>query len=234
MPKTAGGRNYCPKKEIALEPLNPREIQFRVRAGESPEMVAAATGWPVDRVVRYAEPPLGERAYVAEQAQKTFVHASRGGASLADLVLVNSGVDSLIWDSFYAEGQWIVSAQAGERTALWTYEPQGKTVHPVNDLSRIWMGLHADRVPEEEFSESDTVILETAEPVRLVAVPQLDPDTEGDLDDSTDDQKPADMEIEVVELDLDVTPQVPPKKIRRGRAKVPSWDEILFGGPKDQ
>jgi len=124
--------------------------------------------------------------------------------------------------------------RTGERTALWTYEPQGKTVHPVNDLSRTWMGLHADRVPEEQLSESDTVILETAEPVRLVAVPHLDPDIETDFDDTTDDQKPADMAIEVVELDLDVTPQVPPRKIRRGRAKVPSWDEILFGGPKDQ
>jgi hypothetical protein len=45
-------------------------------------------------------------------------------------------------------------------------------------------------------------------------------------------------EPEEQELPLDLpehpTPATPPKPVRRKRASVPSWDEIVFGGPKDQ
>src|SRR5450759_1817170 len=41
--------------------LTPREIQARLRAGESPEDVAQAAGVPVERVTRFEGPVLAER-----------------------------------------------------------------------------------------------------------------------------------------------------------------------------
>ena len=42
--------------------------------------------------------------------------------------------------------------------------------------------------------------------------------------------------IDATELPLDLpeqpTPAAAPKPVRRKRASVPSWDEIVFGGPK--
>ena len=50
-------------------PLRPREIQARVRAGESAEQVAASAGMALDRVLRFAYPVLQERSRVVAQAR---------------------------------------------------------------------------------------------------------------------------------------------------------------------
>lgn len=61
-------------------------------------------------------------------------------------------------------------------------------------------------------------------------------------DDGVTDSEPAAAERVITEpeeqeLPLDLpeqpTPAAPPKPVRRKRASVPSWDEIVFGGPKD-
>lgn len=219
------GLTQC-TKEPALEPLSPREIQFRVRAGESPEAIAESTGWPLDRVTRYAEPPLGERAYVAERARSTYIHLTRGGATLAEIIASTTGSTDLDWDSFYTNGQWVVTASVGIESAHWTFEPTGNTVHPINDTARSWMGLEPVRQvsgqPAQDAQVSDTVILEgtttsRTEPLRLVSVP---PSSESSLPE-TSIREPA------------APPVTPQKKSKRGRAKVPSWDEILFGEPKN-
>ena len=49
--------------------LPPRVIQARIRAGETPEQVAAASGARVERIMRFAHPVLQERARIAEQAR---------------------------------------------------------------------------------------------------------------------------------------------------------------------
>jgi len=221
-------------EERALEPLNPREIQFRVRSGESPEMVAAATGWPIDRVTRYAEPPLGERSYVAERAQRTYVHLTKGGATLLEIIGITTGQNIAEWDSFYLNGQWIVTASNGVETAQWTYEPQGNSVHPINSTARTWMGIEtAQSIPDS----SDTIIIEN-EPVRLVAVPALEKVVEQEAISEEDVAEEVVSEEGIAEqvlpLNIQPTPEksIPKKAKQRGRAKVPSWDEILFGGPK--
>ena len=53
--------------------LRPRDIQARIRAGETPEDVAAAAQTSVDKIMGFATPVLAERAYQAELAQKASV-----------------------------------------------------------------------------------------------------------------------------------------------------------------
>ena len=50
-------------------PLRPREIQARVRAGESAEQVSVSSGTALDRVLRFAYPVLQERSRVVAQAR---------------------------------------------------------------------------------------------------------------------------------------------------------------------
>ena len=52
-----------------------------MRGGESAELIAAETGWPLDKVMRYAEPLLAERVFIAEQARAVEVRRSGGGAA---------------------------------------------------------------------------------------------------------------------------------------------------------
>ena len=56
--------------EIEVEsPLRPKEIQDRIRAGETAEDIADAAGVPIERVRRFEGPVLAERAYRAQEAQ---------------------------------------------------------------------------------------------------------------------------------------------------------------------
>jgi hypothetical protein len=210
-------------------------------------MVAAATGWPIDRVSRYAEPPLGERSYVAERAQNTYIHLTKGGATLIEVVGQITGNVPADWDSFYLNGHWIVTASMGDDTAQWTYEPQGNSVHPLNSIARTWMGIQTHESQKNNATDSiadansvsdgsDTVIIEK-EPVRLVAVPSLDlaPDTHEPEEPPAPSSSSSSESDHELPLDIQPTPRSPATKKtkQRGRAKVPSWDEILFGGPKN-
>ena len=66
--------------EIEMDnPLRPREIQARVRAGESAEEVAASSGMPLDRVLRFASPMLQERERVVAQARTARVRRQAPG-----------------------------------------------------------------------------------------------------------------------------------------------------------
>src|SRR5215218_2555731 len=89
--------------ELELDnPLRPREIQARVRAGESAEEVAASSGMPLDRVLRFAYPVLQERDRVVAQARATMLRPK--DPPLGELVegrLIARGTDptTLGWDA---------------------------------------------------------------------------------------------------------------------------------------
>jgi hypothetical protein len=203
--------------------------------------VAQDTGWDVKRVIRYAEPPLRERAYVAQCASEVQLHHSRGSDTLERVVCNSLGLkpEELNWDSSHVDGQWLVQLDAPGylEQAQWSYEPSGKSVNPMNPAARILMGLEPTRDMHGSTSRESTIIVDTTSghaqlrvesnvhieaedspiaPVKLTAVPEL-----------FEIQEP---EIIAPPIDTPTEPIQPAsKKTRKGRAKVPSWDEILFG-----
>jgi hypothetical protein len=103
--------------------LRPRDIQARIRAGETPESVAQVAGTSVDKVMPYAAPVLAERAHVAQRAQRASIRRRPvdGGAissarTLGDAVgshLRSRNVDpeTVAWDAWRREdGRWTLSA----------------------------------------------------------------------------------------------------------------------------
>src|SRR6202166_3508602 len=76
--------------EIEVEsPLRPKEIQARIRAGETVEEIADAAGIAVERVRWFEGPVLAERAYMADQAQTASVRRqgdSSPGPRLGEIV----------------------------------------------------------------------------------------------------------------------------------------------------
>ena len=67
--------------------LRPRDIQARIRSGETPESVAQVAGTSVEKVMPYAAPVLAERAHVAQRAQRASIRrrpADGGGAERPD------------------------------------------------------------------------------------------------------------------------------------------------------
>src|SRR5690349_10461587 len=100
--------------------LRPRDIQARIRSGESPETVAAAAQTSIERIMTFASPVLAERAYVAQQAQKASVRRRTGegapgqlGAAVAER-LAGQHVDAedVAWDAWRRDdGRWTLVAE---------------------------------------------------------------------------------------------------------------------------
>jgi hypothetical protein len=122
--------------------LPPRVIQSRIRAGETPEQVAAASGTRVERIMRFAHPVIQERARVAEQARDARVRLSEGPAGVAleqfmtdRLRLIDADLESVTWDAYRSnDGTWqVIGAwQAGEKsgTTRWSFDIPSRTVAP--------------------------------------------------------------------------------------------------------
>ncbi|MBA3489155.1 MAG: DUF3071 domain-containing protein [Longispora sp.] len=125
--------------------LSPRDIQARIRSGESAEDVARVANVPVDRVLRYAGPVLQERAMLAQHARRTRLRTSDRGASLAEVVdarLSKHGVDAekVSWDAYRRDdGTWRVIATwpSGKSTAqaTWELDKARQIVVPSDDMS---------------------------------------------------------------------------------------------------
>lgn len=227
-----------------------------MRAGASPEVVASETGWPLDKVARYAEPPLGERAYIAEQASGVEISRSRGGSTLHESVCARLSVDTesdaVTWDAFRADdGRWVVTAlHDGTSVGTWLFEMVGRTVHPQDASARALMGAGPTEVPQESMvveqadAQASATAVDTPEPStrpRLVSItsdptsppPDVSRDHEPNHDISTVQPQ---QELEQTAL-VDETASAPRRtkrsKSKKGRASVPSWDEILFGATRD-
>src|SRR3954451_8569940 len=140
--------------EITMESsLRPRDIQARIRAGESPEQVAAAAQTTLDKVMGYAVPVLAERAHIADRAQRASVRRAGGeGPSrvLADAVaerLSARNVDpgTVEWDAWRREdGRWALVADylSGEsaRHAEFVFDAPGRYVLAEDDEARWLVG----------------------------------------------------------------------------------------------
>lgn len=174
-----------------MDTFSPREVQARVRAGESAEEVAADTGWAMDKVLRYAEPLLAERSFMANQAQTVEVRRSRGSVTLYDSceqVLGEPAMDSLVWDAHRRDdGRWIVTAAIDGDTAEWTYDHHGRNLHPLNDSARRLLGATPVAV-EEDVDIAEALDLATEVPVvreeadsrpHLAVVPSQEDDPSG-------------------------------------------------------
>jgi hypothetical protein len=115
----AGAPDSNGQLEIPMEStLRPRDIQARIRAGETPEAVAHAAGTSVEKIMPFAAPVMAERAHMVERAQLASVRR-RGGESgartLGDAVGAhlrshNVDPDIIEWDAWRREdGRWTLT-----------------------------------------------------------------------------------------------------------------------------
>ncbi|WP_265521395.1 septation protein SepH [Oerskovia flava] len=128
--------------------LPPREIQARLRAGQSVDEVAETAGIPTEQVRRYAGPVEAEQEYVIRRAQSTVVGHDADSPTLGDLAsarLTARDVDpeSVEWTAARETGKpWVLTAafRIGEktRTARWTYDPSSRALHDLDDEAR-WL-----------------------------------------------------------------------------------------------
>ncbi len=268
--------------------LRPRDIQSRIRAGQSPEAVAAAAGTTVERISAFAAPVLAERAHVAERAQRATVRRRTGDGApglLADAVserLHDGGVDAggVEWDAWRRDdGRWTLVAgyrvAEAPRRAEFVYDAAGRYVVPGDEESRWLVGegrpgarsrpAPAEQPAEQPAGQRDTALGVTSDDpgqlplgedaielvtgvaagsltedvavVRTLPAPAreesgpAEPPEAAEPVDAAEPTEPSER-TEPTEPSEAAEPVGRPRRPTRrakGRAAVPSWDEIMFG-----
>jgi hypothetical protein len=228
--------------------LRPKDIQARIRAGESPQAVAELAQVPVERIMVYVLPVLAEREHVASLARAAAVRRRYAGVPsrlLGDAVaqqLTAQDVDpeGAGWDAWRREdGRWTVTVDPGAGRAPGTYlfDVSGRYAVAADDAGRELIG----DVPPTAAADADEMAIATAVSDQAVEPPAAEPAVDAPADPkpspagarpSVADAGPDDTSGDQLTLDDMSAGAVPPTRKRRERKRpsVPSWDEIVFGG----
>jgi hypothetical protein len=202
--KTSQTGSTSGQLEIRMQSsLSPRDIQTRIRRGESPQSVADSAGVPVEQISGFAGPVLAEREFMSEQARKTSIrrkHIGGAGVLLGTLVdenIASSGgvPEEAVWDSWRREdGRWTVVVTPHDRThpATFLFDVKSRYVVPADEFAHDLVGdvalpdstdmaiadaVRAERRPEPAAGEPD-VVEEMMLDVGIVEVEALADDAE--------------------------------------------------------
>lgn len=213
--------------EIEMESaLRPRDIQARIRAGESLEAVAQAAGVPMAQIEPFAAPVIAEREHIAGLAQSNPVRragdavAHRSLRAVVSDRLLSRGIDadSVDWDAWRSgERRWNVrlSYESGSahRQADFTYDQTGRFSVAANEDARWLTGEHSsshgpqpgrkrhtdEASAERSHDDNDELAIVRAIQPQFEVTPDIDDDD--DLLTDSPDNEDAFAEGDLAEVD---------------------------------
>jgi Protein of unknown function (DUF3071) len=256
---TRGDHARIGQLEIQMESaLRPRDIQARIRAGETPDQVAQAAQTTVEAIMPYAGPVLAERAHIADRAQRASLRRSGESSGVPGTRTLGDGVaahlrpqnvdpDTVNWDAWRREdGRWMLTADyavAGRSgVARFAFDAPGNYVTVENDEARWLVGEHqTETTADAPLVGSPPDDLDLARQRRRSAVTADELPLGEDALELVSEPEAADPEDSTIDLSetaerIRAAEGEPPRREvskTRGRASVPSWDEIMFGGKTD-
>jgi len=228
-----------------LEPtVSIKEIQRLLRAGQTTEQIARDNNISIEKIERFAGPILSERIYIIDQAQQIVIRKEGGrdavtllGVVISRLAPRNIDSSELSWDTWRLEdGTWTIELHfpnsTGVGIAQWSFDSILRTVISMDENARWMMGDEpaprqlptAGLVPTEASHPSERRVIDVYSEFRKEV-------TQVDLEDVVEPIREVPR--------LAVIREEPDDEASRdgitARAKVPSWDEIMFGiKPEDK
>jgi hypothetical protein len=226
----------------AQDVMSVREIQKRLRAGESFEQIAREGQISVEKVERFSGPIMQEREYILDRAREIIMRrdAHRIEENFLDVVrtkLAPRGVDTdeITWNTWrLPDTTWHIELhypnRDGNGSATWVFDLARRALS-ASDENGAWL-IDEDAPVRVAKSEPGLVYAEPAHPSRSESsIPRIsdlfEPAVQPDAD-------PVDEVTEINEPPrLAVIRETPTAADSEdgitARAKVPSWDEIMFG-----
>jgi len=239
------------------EVMSVKEMQRRLRAGETMDSIARDGNISVEKVERFASPILQERIFIIDQVhglspRREGKDSGRDHLTFIELVISKLSprgvdIDALNWNTWRIEdGTWTIELhypnREGSGVAQFSYDGQRRSISALDDnaawmigeeapVRRIEPGIiysqptHPSRI-KAPTEQREPIRIDSA-PIRSVASSLDDlPDN-----DPTDEEFEAELTRETPRL-VSIRETPAPADKADGiiaRAKVPSWDEIMFG-----
>ena len=240
-----------PLRSVTSDPtteISIKELQARLRAGESMESISENGRVSMEKIERYSHPILQERSYIISLAQKAEIKKLKSTLNeVVEAKLSPRGVDMkhCEWNAYRNEdGTWHIlleyPTRDGKGNATWRFESTKRRIESDDDGAR-W-------IMDEEPAPMEAVVrpIRSEEaPPRLISIRSTP--TVASIDEYLDDTSDLDDKSQVVdgenyELDQDLSDELEldveiPSDARRDGVKrkvsIPSWDDIMFGTRKE-
>jgi len=221
-----------------------KEVQRLLRAGQTAEQIARDNNISIEKIERFAGPIISERIYIIDQAQQIAIRKEGGreavtllGVVISRLAPRNIDASELSWDSWRLEdGTWTIELHYPNNTgvgiAQWNFDATLRTVESMDENARWMMG---DEPAPRQLPTPGLVPTEASHPSERRII-----DVYSEFRKEVTEEEIEDIVEEIREVPrLAVIREEPDDEASRdgitARAKVPSWDEIMFGiKPEDK
>ena len=223
----------------AVESISVKEIQRRLRAGESFEQIAREGQTTVDKIERFSGPIMQEREYILTNARQLFMRkdAHRTDLTFGDVVLAKLAprgvdIDQISWNTWrLADGTWHIELhypnRDGNGIATWNFDLSRRALDATDD-NGAWL------IDEEAPARAASPAIIYAEPTHPSRIEEVKEEVQiprvADLFEAPE-EKAETPRLAVIRE----TPSVADSQDGiTARAKVPSWDEIMFGRKSEE
>ncbi len=168
--------------------LSPREIQSRLRAGETAEEVASAAGIPVARVARYEAPIAAERVRIVDEVRRATapgphrVSPGRFLGAVVDERLADDGLDPALAEWLarrQPDNTWMVTVDLADHHAEWSWDSAARRVRAHDSgAQRLLSPSRSSAESLIAVAQAAGVTAESANPSEFVSqpvVPEVEP-----------------------------------------------------------
>ena len=226
-----------------------KEIQSRLRSGESAAAISTTTDWSLEKIEKFSGPIMQERAYVIGLALQTQLRRDPSAPTLATATIAQlqpRGVDmsEVDWNTHRNDdATWTIVLQyptsdgRGSAEANWIFDSDNRTLVADDDGAR-W--ISGDEKPLRPNTPSHGMVFggeQSAPAPRLTAYSESVTVIENVSLSVVPDHEVSEDKDEDQEIQETPTESIPSDAKKDGvtkRIRIPSWDDIMFGTKKDE
>ena len=238
-------------KPVLEEPrvvLSPREIQDRIRSGQTVEELIEYSGMQPRKIESFAYPVLAERARIAELGKQSKPRRLDGPAKLSLWEILATAfaargqeLSDATWDAYRdPSGQWIVTVtwNVGHTTnvAEWSYQAEGLSALTIarNELAAELIDPDFAR-RNRDLAPQANQASDTADASEMPAAWQSPAEPQRGHSEQDDPSQSEAVDEDIDEAEFLQHPDAEQPK-RKKKTVMPSWEDVLLGvrpnGPK--
>lgn len=222
-------REAIRRQEVSIsQGVSPREVQTGLRAGKTLTEVALDLGVPERVIEPFAAPILDELRYVLDSALKTTLPSGKQMIRFQELVA--QFYPSAQLRAFKSQERWIIEDSTNSSLS-WFFDSKSRHLEPIGEEAKA-LSKNSETINQVvSNTQLRSVVPVSAAPgtAASLSVPPSQTVPFSQEQDPTPEGSGASIHDLVQQLRLRKTPEPTKPASAKGRAALPSWDEIVLG-----